>query len=135
MRRTTESFKEEMKVINPNIEILGEYVKVKTKIKCKCKIDGHEWETIPEYLLKGIGCPKCGGKLRKTHSEFVEEMKVINRNIEILGEYINSRIRIKCRCRIDGYEWSPLPNNLLKGSGCPKCAVLRRNSVKSSKKL
>ena len=31
---------------------------------------------------------------KKTHEEFVEEMKVKNPNIEILGRYINSTTKI-----------------------------------------
>lgn len=30
--------------------------------------------------------------------------------------------KVKCKCKIDGYEWSPRPNTLLHGHGCPKCA-------------
>ena len=59
---------------------------------------------------------------RKTHEEFVEEMKVINPDIEIIGEYITNRTPIKCICKKDGHEWSPIPTHLLKGGGCPVCA-------------
>lgn len=41
---------------------------------------------------------------KRTQKEFIEEMRLINPNIEIIGEYINSSHRIKCRCKIDGYE-------------------------------
>ena len=30
---------------------------------------------------------------RKTHEEFVNEMKEVNPNIDILGEYVNSNIK------------------------------------------
>ena len=124
--KTTEYFINEMKEINPNIEILGEYVNSKTKIKCRCKIDGYEWEAIPNNLLSGQGCQKCGVKSRvekqtKNHENFLEEMKEINENIEILGEYVNTRTKIKCKCKLDGYEWEATPNSLLSERGCPKC--------------
>ena len=122
MYKTTEEFKQEMKEINDDIEILGEYKSALTKIKCKCKIDGHEWEATPHDLLSGRGCPKCYGR-NKTTEEFVNELKEINDNIEILGEYIKSNIKIKCKCKIDGYEWEVTPNSLLNGSGCPKCVI------------
>ena len=118
--KTTEYFINELKEINDDIEILGEYVNNKTKIKCKCKIDGYEWEVIPHSLLSGSGCPKCVG-MHKTTEEFKQEMKEINNNIEIIGEYINAKIKIKCKCKIDGHEWEIKPNNLLSGQGCPKC--------------
>ena len=117
---TTEEFKQEMKKINDNIEILGEYIGTDKKIKCKCKIDGYEWETTPHNLLNNHGCPKCAGR-NKTTEEFVDKMKEINNDIEILGEYVGSDIKIKCRCKIDGYEWEIIPSSLLRGTGCPKC--------------
>ena len=61
---------------------------------------------------------------RLTHEEFMEKFYEKNENaenIEILGEYINSRTKIKCKCKIDGYEWEATPNNLLNGTGCHKC--------------
>ena len=119
--KTTEEFINEIKEINDNIEILGEYVNSKTKIKCRCKLDGYEWETIPNSLLNGYGCPKCSSKVRKNTEYFINELREINNDIEILGEYVNSRTKIKCKCKLDGYEWKARPNSLLMGTGCPKC--------------
>ena len=120
--KTTEYFINELKEINNDIEILGEYKGSKTKIKCKCKIDGYEWEATPNSLLNGTGCPKCGGNIKKTTEEFKQEIKEINNDIEVFGEYINNRTKIKCRCKIDGYEWEAIPDSLLRGQGCPKCS-------------
>ena len=105
-----------------NIDILGKYVNAHTKIKCKCKIDEYEWETTPDKLLMNNGCPKCANNIQLTHEEFVNKMKEINNDIEILGKYVNSYTKIKCKCKIDGYEWEVRPSNLSKGTGCPKCA-------------
>ena len=126
---TTEEFKQEMKKINDNIEILGEYIGTDKKIKCKCKIDGYEWETTPHNLLNNHGCPKCAGR-NKTTEEFVDKMKEINNDIEILGEYKTSYTKIKCRCKLDGYEWEAKPRNLLSNRGCPKC-----NASKGEKRV
>lgn len=125
-RKTHEEFIEEMKIVNPNIEILGKYVNNKVKILCKCKIDKYEWESKPNSLLNGHGCPKCAIKRRtlgsaKSHEQFLSEMKCINPDIEILGQYTNALEKINCKCRIDGYEWSTTPNILLEGHGCPMC--------------
>ena len=86
---THEEFLERFYVKNKNadnIEILGEYVSSKSKIKVRCKIDGYEWEATPNNLLKGQGCPKCSGNIRnKTTEYFINELKEVNENIEILG--------------------------------------------------
>lgn len=107
-----------------DIEILGTYINTRTKIKCKCKIDGYEWSPRPNDLLRGHGCPKCGGTAKLTHEEFMEKFNKQNthaKDIEILGTYINNHTKILCRCKIDGYEWTPVADSLLQGCGCPKC--------------
>ena len=134
---THEEFMEKFYIKNENaenIEILGEYKGSKIKIKCRCKIDGYEWETIPNSLLNGRGCPKCynnrrGETIKLTHEEFINELKEINNNIEILGKYEGSKIKIKCKCKIDGHEWEVKPNDLLKDVGCPKCYNNRRGDT------
>ena len=77
MKRNTESFKKELAKINPNIEVLGKYVKVHQKVLYRCKICGHEWEAEPNSVLHGIGCPECGKKKsiasRKTG---IEKLKI-----------------------------------------------------------
>lgn len=123
-RLTHEEFMEKFYEKNKNaenIEILGEYVNNRTKIKCKCKIDGYKWEMIPSNLLSNQGCPKCSGNIKKTTEEFKQEIKDVNDNIEILGEYKGALTKIKVRCKIDEYEWETMPNSLLNGYGCPKC--------------
>lgn len=126
MRKLThEQFMERLQQINTNIEILGTYINANTKIKCKCKIDGYEWESTPSRLLHGHGCPKCGGNVKLAHEEFITKLKQVNPNIQVLGTYIGSKIKIKCRCEVDGYEWEAWPNNLLSGQGCPKCGAKR----------
>lgn len=58
---------------------------------------------------------------RKTTDIFKREVYEINKNIEILGEYRNNKTPIPFKCKVCNHEWSPLPTNLLKGCGCPKC--------------
>lgn len=115
-------FVDRLNIINPNVEVLGTYVAAKVKIECKCKIDNHIWLATPSSLLTGRGCPKCGKNYRKTHEEFVEQLNSINSNIEIISEYINDHTKVKCKCKIDNYIWSAIPNSLLRGKGCPKCS-------------
>ena len=72
----------------------------------------------------------------KTHEEFMKEFYEKNPNskyIDILNEYKNVKTKIKCKCKIDGYEWEVRPDSLLNGSGCQKCYNKRRgNSLKST---
>lgn len=120
-KKEHDTFVKEIRDINPNITILGEYKNSQTKLKCKCTIDGYEWNVKPNVLLNGHGCPMCAGNIKKTHKEFVEQMSIINPNIEILNEYQNTNIKIHCRCKIDGYEWKTTVGSLLRGSKCKRC--------------
>ena len=56
-----------------------------------------------------------------TNEEFLNRMNEINSNIEILSEYKNSKVYMRCKCKIDGYEWDASPGNLLAGKGCKMC--------------
>lgn len=119
--KSHDQFVSEIKAKLPNIEIIGKYKNAKSQIECKCLIDGHVWSTMADSLSQGQGCPVCGGHLRKTKEQFVNELKEVNPFIEVIGEYINTDTKIKCRCLNDGNVWDVLPHQLLRGVGCPKC--------------
>lgn len=51
-------------------------------------------------------------------------MAVIHPDIEVLGEYVNNRTKIECKCKIDGNVWKTSPTNLLDKCGCPECGKL-----------
>ena len=123
-RKTTEQFIKEYyeKFPESTVEIVGEYVGANKHIKCRCKVDEYEWEACPSDLLKGIGCYQCSLRNKTVkHEDFVKRMEEINPNIEFLTEYKKNMEKIKCKCKIDGYEWNVTPNKLLLGRGCPKC--------------
>ena len=124
--KTHEQFMRELETKNKHghdIEILGDYENDKAKIKCRCKICGYKWSPTANSLLHGHGCPKCAGKVIPTTEEFKEKLYQISPDIEVLGSYIDSGTKIKCRCKICEHTWEATPNNLLKGSGCPKCTT------------
>ena len=57
---------------------------------------------------------------KKTHNEFIEELKIVNPEIIVIGKYVGSltKIEVKHTC---GYQWKVTPNSLLKGNSCPRC--------------
>lgn len=133
---TLEQIKEKLSVINPNIEVLGEFYKEtgKTKkyirrfIKCKCRVDGNIWSAIYYSLLRGGGCPKCGVKSQIEKQKLTLEevrglLKIINSNIEITSDtYVNNGTKLDCKCLICGHVWSVKWCHLNDGHGCPECA-------------
>ena len=59
---------------------------------------------------------------KKTHDEYIVDVSMKNPNIDVIGIYINSDTKIMHKCRVCGHTWEAFSFNILKGSGCPKCA-------------
>ena len=121
-RKTQKQYINEVKNINPYIEVIEDYIDSRVKIKHKCLIDGHEWLARPATILYGTGCPMCAkNSQRKTSDCYIKEVANINPNINVIGEYVQSHVKILHRCKICGYEWYATPHKILEGQGCPKC--------------
>lgn len=58
---------------------------------------------------------------KKTQEQFVDELKLINKNITVLGKYVDSASKVKVSCDKCNQIWSASANSLLMGHGCPKC--------------
>ena len=132
MKKTHEEFVAQLKNINPNIKILGKYIGAKHKIECRCKVCNNKWSTTPDHLLHGKGCIECNMRKQRTHESFVNDMKDINSNIEILGNYIDNKTKVECKCLVCGNKWNVLPKSLLQHHGCPICA--RENQAYNRRK-
>lgn len=124
--KSQDEYIEEVKLKNPNIEVIGKYVDAKTKILHKCLIHNVIWNAIPTNILKGCGCRKCmEDKIRNkngiSHDEYLIKLSNVNSNIIVLEEYFGTEIKILHKCNICGHEWKAKPGNILAGKGCPKC--------------
>lgn len=122
-KKTNQEFIAEMKIINPNILILGKYAGSKKDIRVSCKVCNNEWVTTPNSLLHKKGCAKCAGTIKRTHKEFISEIKAIHPNIEIIGTYTNNHTRIKCYCKSCNSYFYGLPHSMISAkSGCLHCS-------------
>lgn len=125
-RKTHEQYIEELKNKNPNVQVIGKYINAKTKITHYCLIHNIYWEASPSCILQGCGCKLCkkdklSNSLTKTHKEYVEKLKDINPNIEVIDEYIDSNTKIKHHCLLHDVIWESKPSNTLQGKGCKEC--------------
>ena len=121
--RKERGYKKLLDTVGEDLEFTTEYISAIKPIGCKCKKCGYEFNGYPNNLIKGQRCKKCFfSSITKTHETFMNEIKDKIENIEILSEYKGGKIKIKCRCKIDGYEWETLPRNIIKGHGCPMCS-------------
>lgn len=120
--KTHEEYVAELKTSNPDIEVIGQYSGANTSILHRCKIHDYEWMVCPANMLHKNGCPKCNKRYKRTHEDYVREVKEINPNIEVIGKYINAKIKIKHKCLVCNNTWECLPCNILSGHGCKKCS-------------
>lgn len=98
-RKSHKQFVEEMKQINPNIEILSEYTTNDCKVSCRCLIDNHIWETKPHILLGRHGCPKCNS----SRGENRIEKNLIELGIEYMTQYSFNDCKYVYALRYDFY--------------------------------
>ena len=131
-KKTHEKYISEVAIKNPNIEVIGKYSGAHTKILHKCKIDGYEWECLPNNIIKGHGCPKCSGNAKKTHEEYVEELHIKNPIIRVMERYSGARTKILHHCLKHDVYWKTYPETILNGSGCHLCMnekIAEKNSM------
>ena len=121
VRKSNEQFEDELNKKNTEVINLEPYKGARTKIQFQCKKCGYSWYTTPDSVLRGSGCARCAGILKKTQSDFVEEIKNVNPKIEVIGEYVNNKTRVKCSSRVCGHIWDADPAYLRTGVNCPNC--------------
>lgn len=104
-----------------DLEVLGEYKGKRKKILVK-HICGYEWETNPEPLYKGHGCPKCSGNIKKDTSTIKKELfNIVGNEYELLGEYINTNTPILFKHNVCGHLFKMSPKAfIIQGQRCPK---------------
>lgn len=80
-KKTTERFRDELSIINPDIEVIGEYTNTHAPIKCRCKIHDHEFTAHPCHLLdRTATCPVCSSKISKMEKRVGDLLKMFNIN-------------------------------------------------------
>ena len=129
-----EDFIERMKVVHPNIKILGQYVNSSKQIQVQCMVCNYVWNGVPSNMLAGDGCRKCGTikahkSFVKSTDDFIKELSKKNPNVEILGEYCGRHKPIRSKCRICGFEWTPIAGSLLRGCNHKGSKGMHKNII------
>jgi hypothetical protein len=106
------------KISSIGVELIGEYINSKTLSIFKC-LNGHEWSEMPSHISE---CKTCSDKrLRRLSTEVINERLMNgNRDIVMVGEYVNAHTKSFFRCS-NGHEFLSEPNNVIRGTGCPTC--------------
>lgn len=115
---TKENVNERIK--NRGIELIGDYIDTSHLSLFRCA-NNHKWKVGSARVLEGSGCPDCAAINRRLTKEDIQE-RIKDRGIEIIGEYIKTESRTLFRC-INNHQWEATATNIMKGRGCPVCAV------------
>jgi len=121
-RKSTEEFIKELKVKQPDIEIIGEYFGSRSYVKVRCLKCGHEWMSMVTNLLGGKGCPNCAKAIRG--KKRTKKLCIFQRRV---GKYKNAKTNIHLRCLCCGHEWDVSPDIILHRASCPAC---RKKEIK-----
>lgn len=141
---TTDSYRKAVADKHGNrIRVIGEYLgytrrsEYSKKTLHSCRKHG-EFEAWPEsILLTQYGCPSCAAEKkiarhdRLTQSQFRKCLKEVNPTIRHIGVYVNRTTKTEFRCRNCGYEWSTVPEAVLREkrrTGCNACFVTSARS-------
>ena len=125
-KKTHEEFVNEIKIINPDVEIIGKYVNNKTHLDVVCKKCGTKYTSTPNNLLSGRRCKICANKENgiakmKTNDEFLKELNDLNIGIIALEPYNGNDTKINFQCK-NQHIWQAKPHDILSGYGCPFCS-------------
>ena len=105
------------RIADRGIKVIGELVGSHTKATFECA-EGHQWETTPNSVMAGCGCPSCAD--RALTKEIVNA-RIAERGIELVGDYVTVNTRATFACA-EGHQWDATPSNIMTGRGCPSCA-------------
>lgn len=102
---------------------LVEYKNCKTKVKIICPLHGVFEQTPDKHINAKQGCPICAGNIKKTNEDFIKDAMKVHGNKYDYSKvnYINRSINVSIICPEHG-EFKQMPQNHLKGEGCPYCA-------------
>jgi|GEM_PF-165133 len=104
----------------------------KTKLRWRCR-KGHEWNADPISVKHGCWCPECAGKKKHTIEEMQELAK--GQGGKCLSSiYVNNKTPLKWQCK-EGHRWETIPEGIIKGAWCPKCAGVQRLSLEEMQEI
>jgi hypothetical protein len=98
------------------------YVNNLTKLLWECR-HGHRWEATPNNIKRGKWCPICAGNTRLA----LEDLKRVaeDRGGRCLStKYVNNQTKLLWECSA-GHRWETIPNSIMRGTWCRKCAGWR----------
>ncbi len=100
------------------------YVRAVDKVEIVCPIHGPFFQKACNHTNAKQGCPHCCRKNRAhTNETFDILLAESGRNVERMGDYVDSHTHIDVRCGQCDHVWAAMPTKLIgsKATGCPRC--------------
>ena len=82
-RKTQEQYIQELFYVNPDIEVVGEYINYITPLLHRCNRCGNEWEAKPAHTMRGHGCTSCN----ESHGERRVSQWLDRNSIKYISQY------------------------------------------------
>lgn len=135
-RKTKEEYVEELKIKNPTIELVGDYINAKTKTLHHCITHDVWWDAAPDHIIHGRGCKLCGiekysNKRKKTREQYIEELKIKNPTLILTGKYIDTHTPTQHCCTTHDVLFDIRPYDAVRGSGCKYCGYNKMSIIKT----
>lgn len=101
-----------------------EYKGVNIKIIIKCNTCKNKFLQRANSHLQGIGCPHCSRTYNYTNDEWkIEATKKRGNDFDYSEtDYKNNYTKILIKCNTCGNKFKQIPNEHLRGTGCPNCS-------------
>ena len=131
-RKTDEEFKQEVfSLVGDEFKFLELYQGAFTKIKVKHSKCGNVYKVTPHDFLRGKRCPYCAGHIKKTDTQFKQEIfSIVGDEYTFLDKYVNNVTKLRVKHNKCGNTYGVFPCNFLRGSRCPYCARLAKHELK-----
>lgn len=125
-KKTREEYMVQLKIKNPDIELVGDYINDHTKTLHRCNKHNVLWDISPNKALQGRGCKECGqeryrNKRGKSEEQYVQELSAKNPTIKLAGKYINYNTPVEHYCETHNLLFDIRPSDALRGKGCKMC--------------
>ena len=101
-----------------------EYKNSRCKSIITCPIHGDFLQCADKHIVSKQGCPKCGGRARKTLNDFINKANDVHNNKYDYSKfiYINCEKKSIIICPIHGDFLQTAEKHILRRQGCPACA-------------
>lgn len=120
-KHTKDTFNIKLKLSNNKYYIVGDYTNNRTETVFYCEEHEYYFNARPDDVIFGKKqCEVCSGYTFWNKDSINTELN--NRNIKLIGEFINANTAATFKCLICEWEWEAKPKAVIHKTGCPCCS-------------